>query len=113
MEHAGRAGPGDVYQLAIPAPKPQDGSFIMDAAERGQEIFNGKGKCAGCHVPPLYTEPGNNLHAPSEVGVDSSQGDRSRRRTCTRTAPLALWSHAKGGFYHDSRFATLPDVVEH
>ncbi len=77
MEHAGRAGPGDVYQLAIPAPKPQDGSFIMDAAERGQEIFNGKGKCAGCHVPPLYTEPGNNLHAPSEVGVDSSQGDRS------------------------------------
>jgi cytochrome c peroxidase len=31
-----------------------------------------------------------------------------------RTAPLAgLWSHAKGGFYHDGRFATLPDVVEH
>jgi hypothetical protein len=31
-----------------------------------------------------------------------------------RTAPLAgLWSHAKGGFYHDGRFATLTDVVEH
>jgi hypothetical protein len=31
-----------------------------------------------------------------------------------RTAPLAgLWTHAKGGFYHDGRFATLRDVVEH
>jgi cytochrome c peroxidase len=31
-----------------------------------------------------------------------------------RTAPLAgLWTHQKGGFYHDGRFATLADVVEH
>lgn len=31
-----------------------------------------------------------------------------------RTAPLAgLWSHQKGGFYHDGRFATLNDVIEH
>jgi hypothetical protein len=101
------------YQLAIPAPKPADGSFDKEAAERGKEIFNGKGKCSGCHVPPLYTEPGNNLHTPSEVGVDSFQADRSPTHMY-RTAPLAgLWSHAKGGFYHDGRFATLQDVVEH
>jgi hypothetical protein len=31
-----------------------------------------------------------------------------------RTAPLAgLWTHQKGGFYHDGRFATLADVVSH
>ena len=31
-----------------------------------------------------------------------------------RTAPLAgLWSHQKGGFYHDGRFATLDEVLEH
>jgi hypothetical protein len=31
-----------------------------------------------------------------------------------RTAPLAgLWTHQKGGFYHDGRFATLLDVVNH
>jgi cytochrome c peroxidase len=31
-----------------------------------------------------------------------------------RTAPLAgLWSHQKPGFYHDGRFATLHDVIEH
>lgn len=30
------------------------------------------------------------------------------------TAPLAgLWSHQKGGFFHDGRFATLRDVIDH
>jgi cytochrome c peroxidase len=24
-----------------------------------------------------------------------------------------LWTHQKGGFYHDGRFATLRDVVDH
>jgi hypothetical protein len=24
-----------------------------------------------------------------------------------------LWTHTKGGFYHDGRFATLSDVVAH
>jgi mono/diheme cytochrome c family protein len=101
------------YQLAIPAPKPSQGSFDEDAAERGKEIFNGQGKCATCHVPPLYTEPGNNLHAPSEIGVDSFQADRSPTHMY-RTAPLkGLWAHTKGGFFHDGRFATLNDVVQH
>lgn len=101
------------YQLAIPAPKPQAGSFQSDAAMRGKGIFDAKGKCAACHVPPLFTEPGNNLHAPAEVGVDAFQADRSPTHMY-RTAPLAgLWSHQKGGFYHDGRFANLRDVVDH
>lgn len=101
------------YQLAIPAPKPPAGSFDPAAAERGRAVFNGKARCATCHVPPLFTEPGNNLHAPSEIGVDAFQADRSPTRMY-RTAPLAgLWTHEKGGFYHDGRFATLLDVVNH
>lgn len=101
------------YQLAIPAPKPPAGSFNGAAAARGMQVFNAKGKCAGCHVPPLFTEPGHNLHAPGEIGVDSFQADRSPTHMY-RTAPLAgLWSHQKGGFYHDGRFANLRDVVDH
>jgi hypothetical protein len=101
------------YQLAIPAPTPPAGSYAKDAAARGKTVFEGKGKCSKCHVPPLFTEPGNNLHAPAEVGVDSFQADRSPTHMY-RTAPLAgLWSHEKGGFYHDGRFATLQDVVAH
>jgi mono/diheme cytochrome c family protein len=101
------------YQLAIPAPKAPAGSFDAAAFERGKTLFDGAANCAICHVPPLFTEPGNNLHAPSEVGVDSFQADRSPTHMY-RTAPLAgLWSHQKGGFYHDGRFATLLDVVNH
>jgi hypothetical protein len=101
------------YQLAIPAPAPPAGSYATDAAARGKAVFDGKGKCSTCHVPPLFTEPGNNLHTPAEVGVDTFQADRSPTHMY-RTAPLAgLWSHAKGGFYHDGRFATLPDVIAH
>jgi len=101
------------YQLAIPAPKPPAGSFDKDAAMRGKQVFDAKGKCATCHVPPLFTEPGNNLHSPEEVGVDSFQADRSPTHMY-RTSPLAgLWSHQKGGFYHDGRFANLEQVIDH
>jgi hypothetical protein len=101
------------YQLSIPAPKAPVGSYDRAAFDRGKAIFEGTAKCATCHVPPLYTEPGHNLHAPSEIGIDSFQADRSPTRMY-RTAPLAgLWAHQKGGFYHDGRFATLLDVVNH
>jgi len=101
------------YQLAIPAPTPPDGSFDKAAAEQGQMLFNGKAQCSTCHVPPLFTEPGWNMHTPEEIGIDSFQSDRSPDKHY-RTTPLAgLWSHVKGGFYHDGRFATLDDVVNH
>jgi cytochrome c5 len=101
------------YQLSIPAPKAPAGSYNAAAFDRGREVFNSKAKCATCHVPPLFTEPGSGLHAPKEIGIDSFQADRSPTRAY-RTAPLAgLWSHQKGGFYHDGRFATLADVVNH
>jgi hypothetical protein len=101
------------YQLSIPGPPAPAGSYDKAAFERGKTLFNGTAKCATCHVPPLFTEPGNNLHAPSEIGVDSFQADRSPTHMY-RTAPLAgLWAHQKGGFYHDGRFAALIDVVNH
>ena len=101
------------YQLSIPAPKAPAGSFDKTAFERGKTVFNGSAKCATCHVPPLYSEPGNNLHAPGEIGIDAFQADRSPTHMY-RTSPLAgLWTHQKGGFFHDGRFATLLDVVNH
>jgi cytochrome c553 len=101
------------YQLSMPAPKAPGGSYDKAAFERGKTLFNTAAKCATCHVPPLYTEPGYNLHAPNEIGIDAFQADRSPTHMY-RTAPLAgLWTHQKGGFYHDGRFATLLDVVNH
>jgi hypothetical protein len=102
-----------VYQLALPAPKAPPGSFEQAAASRGQVVFNNQGRCATCHVPPLFTEPGWNLHTPQEIGIDSFQADRSPDGRY-RTAPLAgrLFNRTRG-FYHDGRFGTLMDVVNH
>ena len=103
----------EFYQLAIPAPRPKPGSFDAGAAGRGEAVFNGAARCATCHVPPLFTEPGWNTHKASEIGIDDFQAQRSPDKSY-RTAPLrGLMSHAKGGFYHDGRFADLAAVVSH
>jgi hypothetical protein len=101
----------DLYQRAIPAPTPK--AVRVGIAERGQVVFNGSGKCAGCHVPPLFTEPGWNMHDASDIGIDDFQSSRSPDRKY-RTTPLkGLWTHQKGGFYHDGRFGTLREVINH
>ncbi len=101
------------YQLAIPAPKAPSGSFDRKAAKRGEKLFSGKADCARCHVPPLFTEPGWNMHTADEIGIDDFQALRSPDERY-RTAPLkGLWSHQKGGFFHDGRFPTLFNVVDH
>jgi hypothetical protein len=102
-----------LYQLALEAPFPPAGSFDPAAASRGEQLFNGAADCARCHVPPLFTEPGWNLHTPQEIGIDAFQAERSPTDRY-RTTPLrGLFTRAKGGFYHDGRFPTLLDVVEH
>jgi cytochrome c5 len=102
-----------LYQLDIAAPAPPRESFNEEAATRGKEIFNGEGKCSSCHVPPLYTEPGWNMHTGEEVCVDDFQANRAPDKRY-RTTPLnGLWTHTKGGFYHDGRFPTLMAVVNH
>jgi cytochrome c peroxidase len=54
-----------------------------------------------------------NLHKGADVCIDDFQANRSPAKMY-RTAPLGgLFTHQKGGFYHDGRFATLNDVVEH
>ena len=104
------------YQLAMPVPKAPAGSYDRGAAERGKMLFNGTAKCATCHVPPIFTEPGHNLHTAEEIGIDSFQADRGPERRYVTTPLRALFDTVKihkGGFYHDGRFATLADVVQH
>jgi cytochrome c5 len=116
-----KLGALQIYQLSIPAPPPPAGSFDAAAAARGERVFNGKGTCATCHVPPLFTEPGWNTHAAAEIGIDDFQSTRSPGNTY-RTAPLkGLWTYDKAnghgaagpGYYHDGRFKDLAAVVDH
>jgi len=109
------------YQLAIPAPAAPGSTDSREAGRsvpspavlNGKAVFEGKAKCATCHVSPLFTEPGWNMHTAAEIGIDDFQANRAPDRAY-RTAPLkGLWTHQRGGFYHDGRFPTLRDVVEH
>ena len=68
----------------------------------------GRRKCAACHVPPLFTEPGWNLHTAAEIGIDDFQAEPVARTGAIAPRPEGLWTHPKGGFYHDGRFANLP-----
>jgi hypothetical protein len=108
-----KLAPLHLYQLAIPAPTPPAGTFDRTAAERGKVLFDETAGCATCHVPPLFTEPGWNMHTAEEIGIDDFQANRAPDRRY-RTSPLAgLWTHTKGGFYHDGRFPSLESVVQH
>lgn len=111
------------YQLALPAPRPRAGiDFNPEAAARGAELFVDKARCNNCHVKPLWTEPGWNLHTPEEIGIDDFQANRSpdkRYRTMNlagifvRELGLFMRPEHQGRFYHDGRFQTLRDVINH
>jgi cytochrome c peroxidase len=59
----------------------------------------------------LYAD--NILHTAAEIGIDDFDAQRSPTGKY-RTTPLGgLFAKTKGGFYHDGRFATLADVVNH
>jgi mono/diheme cytochrome c family protein len=101
------------YQLSLAAPHPAKGTFDRAAARRGKAVFDGKGTCASCHMPPTYSDPGYNLHTPASICTDDFQAQRSPTNGY-RTTPLGgLGTRTKGGYYHDGRFQTLGQVVQH
>ncbi len=122
------------YQLAIPSPIPvPDTDFDNAAAIRGDELFEGKAKCNNCHVEPLWTEPGWNLHTPEEMKIEAFQADRAPvgairpngkvnlKEGDYKTMNLAglfvrenarfMREANRGRYYHHGRFKTLLDVV--
>ena len=53
------------------------------------------------------------MHTGEEIGIDDFQANRSPDGRY-RTTPLrGLFVRAKGGFYHDGRFADYAAVVDH
>jgi len=99
------------YQHSIEAPTPPKGSFDVAAAGRGKALFLTKANCATCHSGTLLTD--NSLRTAAEIGIDDFEAKRSPTGKY-RTPPLgALFARSKGGFYHDGRYATYLDVVNH
>ena len=78
-----------------------------------ESVLKGKTNYAQCHVPPLSYGAGWNAHEPSEIGIDDFQSNRSLDETYRTSFLRRLFAHMKRGFYHNGRFATLLDVVNH
>jgi cytochrome c5 len=103
----------DLYQHALPAPKPPKGSFDPAAAKRGEAVFDGPGKCATCHMGSLGSAPGYNAVKPAQICTDAFAADRGPDGTYVIAPLQALFTRSKRGFYHDGRYKTLLDVVNH
>ena len=76
-------------------PLPPDGSFRPRDTPPAWRLLQGKRTVQAVTFPPLFTEPGWNLHTPEEMGIDAFQAERSPDRRY-RTAPLEVGP--KGGF---------------
>lgn len=99
------------YQLSLAAPAPPAGSYDGDAAERGEVLFTGAGRCASCHSSDAFTDANERLHTPAEVGQDPTLAMRGTTGMY-RTTPLrGVWQHPP--YFHDGSAATLSDVVDH
>jgi mono/diheme cytochrome c family protein len=104
------------YQLSLLAPAPPAGSFDPTAAQRGQAVFQGPGRCATCHLGNLLTDANTRLHDPAEVvsepepnGVPSYASRSATKKY--RTTPLrGLLLHPP--YFHNGIAATLDAVVE-
>ena len=102
------------YQISLPPPKAPKRIYNGEAAGRGKVLFLTKAKCASCHVPPLFTEPGHQMHTAEEMGIDDFQAKRSPDGKNYKTMSLrGLFARTKGGFFHDGRFKSLTEVVQH
>ncbi len=101
----------EAYQFSLNAPKAPQGSFDIDASNRGKIVFNNQGNCSACHSGDNFTDADTQLHYPDVIGTDSTLASRSFTGKY-RTTPLAgVWQHPP--YFHDGSAATLLDVVEH
>jgi len=74
---------------------------LSPAAQRGKKIFEGKGECARCHIPPLFSDA--KMH---NVGVLSENEPDGRYVT-----PMLIEAYQTAPYLHDGRALTLKDVV--
>jgi mono/diheme cytochrome c family protein len=102
----------DLYQRALPVPKPPKGSYDPAAAARGAKVFDAVG-CSDCHLGSMGTAPGYNAVRPAAVCTDAFQANRGPDGTYTIAPLQALFTRSKRGFYHDGRFDSLLAVVNH
>ena len=97
------------YQISLSAPTPPPGSFDATAAQRGRALFEGAGRCSGCHEGQVRSEA--ELHAPTEIGTDPTYATRTATKRYRATPLRGLFQHPP--YFHDGSARTLDAVVDH
>lgn len=101
------------YQLSIAAPAPPAGSFDAAAAQRGKLVFEGPGKCAGCHSGDKLTDANDRLHPATDSMAEPETPSYAARSATKqyRTTPLhGVWQHPP--YFHNGSAPTLDAVVQ-
>jgi len=101
------------YQLSIAAPAPPAGSFDTAAAARGKLVFEGPGRCAGCHSGANFTDANERLHPATDSMAEPETPSYAARSATKqyRTSPLrGVWQHAP--YFHNGSAPTLDAVVQ-
>lgn len=79
---------------------------------RGEQIFHGKGACAGCHMPPYYTDNlMHNLKTERFFEPQMINGRLAKADGPIKTFPLRGIKDSPP-YLHDGRLLTLDDTVE-
>ncbi|MDZ4708688.1 MAG: hypothetical protein SH818_09850 [Saprospiraceae bacterium] len=89
-----------------------DSKKATESEKRGEILFFGKAQCAGCHIPPYYTD--NLMHDLQVERFYKSQvinGQYIRPEGAIKTFPLRGIKDSPP-YLHDGRLLTLEDVVE-
>jgi cytochrome c peroxidase len=97
-----------------------DESALSREARAGLDVFAGKGRCARCHVPPLFggSRPPDFtapvfavLGVPSAPGARSVDADRGSGDGAFRTPTVRNVSRT-APYFHHGRYATLDQVID-
>ncbi len=102
-----------------PAPKLRPSDMKLDPARatpeeiHGQTVFFGKGQCANCHAPPIYSD--NFSH---DLGTERFYKPREiNGRIAVGDGPIKTFSlrgiKDSPPYLHDGRLLTLEDTVEY
>jgi cytochrome c peroxidase len=100
-----------------PAPKLDvfgklDPAKASESELRGEQVFNGKGQCSTCHMPPYYTDNTmHNLRVERFFEEKMINGRKASADGPIKTFPLRGIKDSPP-YLHDDRLLTLEDTVE-
>lgn len=99
--------PWDAMENTARAPKP---GVTPDPIVAGYVVFAGKGQCAVCHPPPLYTDGAYHVVVDNPSG-DPGRGFVDKALIGAFRTPTLRGAVARAAFFHTGKHTTLDSVL--